>query len=77
MPRNLQVLDVKPRLNQVADAKPQNLKTIDTKPQNVAIFTSFATEQLYTVSYAAGQPMGLLLALTYNTGGTVITNKSP
>ena len=62
---------------QVRDPKPQNVPVRDPKPQNMNLAVDFGTEQVFTVVFNAGQSMGLLLALTYTTGGTVqspITN---
>lgn len=61
----------------VIDTKPKNSQVIDTKPKNSNTAVDFGTEQLYSVTIKAGQSMGLLLALTYKTAFTVITNKSP
>lgn len=49
----------------------KNSKVIDTKPQNTSFITDYGTEQQFQVIFNAGQSMGLLLALTYTTGGTV------
>jgi hypothetical protein len=67
MPKNLDIVDVKPSNNVVFDYKPKN----DSKSSLIT------TDQLYTVNISAGQSMGLLLALTYKEGFSVISSKSP
>ena len=54
MPRNLKVIDVTPKNEAVTDVIPKNM-TID--PQTLT--------RSYLVNIAAGQPIGLLLTLTY------------
>lgn len=54
MPKNLRVIDV----------KPQNEAVIDTKPKMQAIDSETLTRS-YLVNIDAGQPIGLLLTLTY------------
>ena len=54
MPKNLRVIDVVPRNEAVIDVLPKNMR-ID--PQTLT--------RNYTVNIGAGQPIGLLLTLTY------------
>ena len=67
MPKNLDIVDVKPKSDVVYDYKPKN----DARSGLIT------TDQLYTMNISAGQPMGLLLALTYKEAFTVISSKSP
>lgn len=72
MSQNAGVFDSKPQNNLVVDSKSNNKAVIDSKSQNFATgYSPFETEQLFTVVIPAGQPMGLLMALTYPTAGTV------
>lgn len=61
MPKNSGVLDIKPKNNLVIDTKPRNSNT------------TFGIDQLFTVNISAGQPMGLLLALTYPVAFSVLS----
>ena len=55
---------------------PNNRAVVNNKPLNERIDPLKGTEQFYTVNWKAGQPMGLLLALTYNVAGTVTTSRT-
>ena len=66
MPRDLKAVGVKPK----------NLEARDVKPKmEGGVIAEY--DRLYDVTLAAGQPMGLLLTLTYPTAGTVQSSKSP
>ena len=56
MPKNLKVIDVVPK----------NEAVIDITPKNMAIDPQTLTRN-YLVNIGAGQPIGLLLTLTYPT----------
>lgn len=47
-------------------------KIVDVKPKNKQIDNRF-TDRLYPITLKAGQPMGLLLALTYKEESTYYT----
>ena len=64
MPKNNLVLDSKPKNNLVLDSKP--------KMNNINGETVVYTD---AYSYVAGQPMGLLLALTYPVGFSGVRNR--
>ena len=72
IPKNQQALDVLPRNEAVIDFKPQNEAVIDVLPKNMRIDPQTLTRS-YEVVIGAGQPIGLLLTLTYPTTGTVIS----
>lgn len=55
----------------------KNREVIDVKPSMKEISRPVETEQYYSVTIKAGQAMGLLLALTYKTGFTVMSSKAP
>ena len=69
MPKNFLVSDIKPKNRFVSDTKSQNSLVLDSKPK----MNTFGPEitRSYSVVLGAGQSMGLLLALTYPTAGTV------
>lgn len=71
--RNL-LIDTKPGNSQLEDTRPDNSALLDAKPGNSKMNDPM---RLYTVTVNAGQSMGLLLALTYPTGFTVISPKAP
>ena len=60
--------DVKPKVSLIEDTKPKS-SIEDTKPKLSALAGNLT--QSYQVIINAGQPIGLLLALTYPTIGTV------
>ena len=60
MPKNFSVIDIVPK----------NEAVIDILPKNMAIDPQTMTRS-YQVVIGAGQPIGLLLTLTYPTTGTV------
>lgn len=76
MSKNEAVLDIKPLNELVDDVKPRNELVLDIKPKNNNLATEFGTEQFFDVTIAAGQSMGLLLALTYKEGFTVSSSKT-
>lgn len=47
----------------------------EDKPKGGKISSLYGTEQYFSVTIPAGQPIGLLLTLTYPTAMTVITNR--
>lgn len=54
----------------------KNAEILNVKPRNIKVLTDFGNEQFFTVTFQAGQSMGLLLALTYKTAGTVSSSKT-
>lgn len=60
-----------PRVNRVIEEKPLASGVIEEKPL-VDFIDDDTKTQSYSISIAAGQPIGLLLALTYPTAGTTI-----
>lgn len=71
MPKVYSAIDIKPVNARVVDTKPNSYQVVGTKPFMNKIFEE-------TVSYtenrsiSKGQPMGLLLSLTYPTAFTFI-----
>jgi len=65
-------MDIKPTAS-VIDVKPITQAKDVLANQAIA---SGKTEKFYSVTSVAGQPMGLLLALTYKEGFTVSSSKS-
>lgn len=70
MPKNASIIDQKPSNEFIVDQKPSNEFIIDHKPK-MEFIPSDTTDQLFEVVLGAGQPIGLLLTLTYPTAGTV------
>ena len=60
MPKNLLIEDTKPKMGLLSDTKPK-----------MGLIPRDSITQSYQVILGAGQPMGLLLAITYSTIGTV------
>lgn len=75
MPKSLGVFDAKPSNQIVSDVKPFNQAVLDVKPRNKEI-PSDSRLQLFEVVLGRGQPIGLLLSLTYKEDITVISAKT-
>lgn len=58
-----QVIDVKPKNELILDYKPKNTLILENKPK-ITTDKRF-TDQIYPSTINKGEPMGLLLALTY------------
>lgn len=75
MPNNATVTDIRPKNIGVITSKSRNTTVLDIQPNNLNLGKE--PNRLYSVTIGANQAMGLLLALTYTTGFTVITPVSP
>ena len=64
MPKNYIVQDVKPRKSVVQDVKPSTNLVLDVKSKNKSVGEETKT-YFDTKTISIGQPMGLLLSLTY------------
>lgn len=69
------VVDPKPKNEAVIDYKPKNELILDVKPNN-QIIRAFEN-QTYEVTVGAGMLVGFGPHITYPTGFTVISAKSP
>lgn len=73
MSKNQSVVNTKPLNQAVVDRKPFNKVVVNPKPLMTS-HSIFETEQLFQVIIRPGMPIGgLLLALTYTQGGTVMS----
>ena len=70
MANQLSIEDTKPKLGLVEDVKSKFNIVEDTKPK-MDTFSRY-TNRTYEVTINAGQPIGLLLALTYPNTFTVV-----
>ena len=77
MAKNQNVQDLRPVGGIAEDIKAKNQIVQDVRLTGNTLLEDFGTERFYTVVFQAGQSMGLLLALTYTTAGTVDSSKSP
>jgi hypothetical protein len=71
MPNNNQVFDVKPLNKQVKDTRSNNQQVEDFRPNNSDF--AYPLNKMFTATIQVGQPMGLLLALTYPASSTFDT----
>ena len=62
MPKNLLIEDTKPKMGLLSDTKPK-----------MGLISRDSVTQSYQVILGVGQPMGLLLAITYPISGTITT----
>lgn len=62
----MRVIDPKPKNSRVVDVSPQNSAVLEVKSRNILVFRETKVYE-YDANIRAGQPMGLLLALTYPT----------
>ena len=76
MPKNESIVDWKPSNEPIVDWKPKSEPIIDWKSKNV-IPAESRVDQLFEVVLGAGQPIGILLAITYPVAGTVQSSYSP
>ena len=67
----MRVIDVKPVNKLVLDTKPDNFQVLDVKPNMIKPFSETQVYYSGTTILHAGMPMGLLLAITYPTVGTI------
>jgi hypothetical protein len=74
MPKVFSVIDVKPVNFRVVDTKPNSLRAVDVKPN---MNRAFEETVIYTDTRTInkGQPMGLLLSLTYPTTFTFTSSR--
>ena len=69
MPKVYSAIDIKPVNARVVDTKPNSYQVVDVKPLMNKAFDETVT-YIDTRTISQGQPMGLLLALTYPTAFT-------
>lgn len=72
---NASFKDSRPSNNSFSDTKPVNATVDDTRPKNISV--NFETEVYYESTINVGEPMGLLLSLTYPNTFTFQTSFHP
>ena len=71
-----QIVNNQPSGGRIVDSQPKVGVMVDNQPSG-AVLNEALSNKLITRGYDALMPMGLLLAITYPTGGTFTTEYNP